>query len=1012
MSRTPRLEESLARWESAPSPERAVELLDAAEAALASDGVAPALWHRWLDTTRRREHLLALPGPRGAPPLGRRRRRGRRRLRLRPRGDARPAGRRRTPAGRSSPPAPLRTRRAGATRTSRGAPTPIAAALLGARGRSPRVAIVSENGFDSACVDLACLLHGLLVSPLSPHLTPGELTAAFDALGVNLAVVSSEESLRRLRETARRVARPFRVVLLDEAAELAGEGDVVLGEALAALADAAVPARSRAPRGAPSARRCTVLFTSGSTGGQKGVAFSMENLVTKRFARAAALPFVGEEEVLLCFLPLYHTFGRYLEMLGMLFWGGTYVFAGNPSLDGLAAGLEEVEPTGLVSIPIRWAQLEARARAGGGRGAVGRRPRRPALRTVVGGRLRWGLSAAGYLAPQVFRFFQAHGVELCSGFGMTEATGGITMTPPGEYEEGSVGLPLPGIRVRLGESDELEIAGPYVARYLDEPEAARGRGALGEDGGRLPASARAGTSRSSTASRTSTRTAAGGRSPRAAWSSASKGCRESAGSSSRATGGTTTSSSSSPTPTTPSSAGDPQGEAARDYLRRIVAAANRDLATYERVVDFAVLPRDFSLEAGELTPKGSYRRKAIEKAFAGRPRRALPQPRRDRSRATGVTVDVPRWLFRDLGLLEGDLVLEGGRLVDRRRGRSATLAARPGGEEVRVGSLAYRCAGREGRPRALRPPAASLARERRARRPPPREGRLGDAPRRLLRGGPPPAARRGRPKGTPGAPPEPLPSPQLAALHRLSVTALFGPPDAALEAVSRAEALLRQGDRRTAELLRRRLQALARHPDARVRCEAYRVLLLDDPLVDTGTILPAFLHSGLPFLSEESVAAIARADLGEERLTALRRRLHSYRAAMTGPLPAVTRQTLGDVLELLAGFARHHPEDHAAVRAELASWAIQAADPALARRADALFDALGEWHEETAAARRSCRPSRRAGRSSATATDSRRRRSARSRGSSSARRSSASRSSSRSRPSRPISPTSPTRGSG
>ena len=62
MSRTPRLEESLARWESAPSAERSVELLDAAEAALASDGAAPTLWHRWLDTTRRRDHLLALPG--------------------------------------------------------------------------------------------------------------------------------------------------------------------------------------------------------------------------------------------------------------------------------------------------------------------------------------------------------------------------------------------------------------------------------------------------------------------------------------------------------------------------------------------------------------------------------------------------------------------------------------------------------------------------------------------------------------------------------------------------------------------------------------------------------------------------------------------------------------------------------------------------------------------------------------------------------------------------------------
>jgi len=128
--------------------------------------------------------------------------------------------------------------------------------------------------------------------------------------------------------------------------------------------------------------------------------------------------------VLLCYLPLCHTFGRYLELLGSLFWGGTYVFAGNPSLETLLAGLRQVRPTGLVSIPL--------AGSSSTRGASGasapsrareRRNRRPPSS-------RWpGAARLGPFGGRILRalglpFFQRSGVALCSGFGMTEATAG------------------------------------------------------------------------------------------------------------------------------------------------------------------------------------------------------------------------------------------------------------------------------------------------------------------------------------------------------------------------------------------------------------------------------------------------------------------------------------------------------------------------------------------------------------------------------------------------------------
>ena len=82
---------------------------------------------------------------------------------------------------------------------------------------------------------------------------------------------------------------------------------------------------------------------------------------------------------------------------------------------------------------------------------------------ITGGNLKYGLSAAGYLDPDVFRFFQSNGINLLSGYGMTEATGGITMTPINEYQPDSVGVPLPGIQLTLADDGELLINGPYVS---------------------------------------------------------------------------------------------------------------------------------------------------------------------------------------------------------------------------------------------------------------------------------------------------------------------------------------------------------------------------------------------------------------------------------------------------------------------------------------------------------------------------------------------------------------------
>ncbi|MCP4044381.1 MAG: AMP-binding protein, partial [Gammaproteobacteria bacterium] len=342
----------------------------------------------------------------------------------------------------------------------------IAAAFYSAV-EEPRVLLYLDNSPDGACTDLACLTFGILDSPIDRHFDRDTIAYIVKTLGINIAVTDTEARLHRLVDVQKQTGIPLKIFVTDPDNRALRDNDLYLGEACSYIsaeeADDILAKRPRRDLHAVS----TVMFTSGSTGEPKGVAFTNYNLVTKRFARAAALPEVGHDEVLFCYLPLFHTFGRYLEMMGMLYWGGTYVFAGNTSRETFLKRLCEVQPTGLIGIPLRWRQIQQQCLEQLDASAPAD-VEQAVFRSVVGNSLRWGLSAAGFLSPRTFKFFQRNHVALCSGFGMTESTGGTTMTLPYQYKNNSVGVPLPGMRTRLTEQGELEIGGPYMARYLEQ----------------------------------------------------------------------------------------------------------------------------------------------------------------------------------------------------------------------------------------------------------------------------------------------------------------------------------------------------------------------------------------------------------------------------------------------------------------------------------------------------------------------------------------------------------------
>jgi long-subunit acyl-CoA synthetase (AMP-forming)/GNAT superfamily N-acetyltransferase len=561
------------------------------------------------------------------------------------------------------------------------------------RGAQP-VAIISTNSYEMALFDLACLTTGIVNVMIPPGSTDRDVTYVLERTGAGTLAVSGDQLQRR----ALRIAGPLpgvkTIVRLDDAP--AHEHVMPLGQLIAGGA--------RVPQGRLEEAReaidfdavASIMVTSGTTGRPKSIQFTQLNLISKRFARGMALPEIGDRDVFLSYLPLYHTFGRYLEMLGCVFWGATYVFLEDPSVERMLDLFSEFRPTVFISIPKKWIQLyEEIAR----RVDLELDPDEVlerAARQVVGPRLRWGLSAAGFLDPEIFQFFQRQGVELMSGFGMTEATGGITMTPPGRYREDTLGLPLPGIEVRLADDGEMLIRGPYVmVGYLEEEDE---RDAY-VDGwlrtGDLMTQDEAGFYRILDRKKEIYKNVKGQtvapqrienlfRDFDAVHRVFLVGDHREYNTAL----------------IVPNPAAEQEqingvsAEARRDYYRSLVVSVNSFLSPYERIVDFALLDRDFDAERGELTPKNTYRRRQIADNFAD----VIDQLYRQvQLRLPGREIDIklPNRLFQVLGVTARDIHLREGRLVIEPSGTSLHChEVGTDGEAllVRIGSYIYRVA--------------------------------------------------------------------------------------------------------------------------------------------------------------------------------------------------------------------------------------------------------------------------------------------------------------------------------
>ena len=354
-----------------------------------------------------------------------------------------------------------------------------------------RIAVLAPNSVEHVCMDQAALALGLVPVPMHVIDNPASVAYVLGDSGAALLLADSRERWQALREFQPQLPDLKRVVYLGAGA---AEGIACsLSDWLLPGSDGAMAASTTASNLEPSL--AAIVYTSGTTGRPKGVMLSQRNVLANVLAVMAAIP-VREDDVFLSFLPLSHTLERTVGYYLPVAAGACVVFA--RSVSQLSEDLLSVRPTVLISVPriyerasirlrgaieddplrrvalsltvgIGWRRFKHAQHAARRPGVIDRSlwpllERRVAaqVRARFGGRLRAAVTGGAAMPGHIARLFLACGLPLLQGYGMTESSPVVSCNVPEDNDPDSVGRPLHGVEVRLGERSELMVRGPNV----------------------------------------------------------------------------------------------------------------------------------------------------------------------------------------------------------------------------------------------------------------------------------------------------------------------------------------------------------------------------------------------------------------------------------------------------------------------------------------------------------------------------------------------------------------------
>ncbi len=374
--------------------------------------------------------------------------------------------------------------------------------------KEDKIVIISENRIEWTISDMSILICGAIPVPIYPASTAKQIEYIIKNCEAKFVIVSNQLQLNKIAKIKSEIPNVKKIIIMNEKIDIE-ENVIKFSDILKAgekFEESNKDLFEKLIYEVKPEDTASIIYTSGTTGEPKGVELTHNNFVFQ-IKGASEWFYVSPKDTSLSFLPLCHVFERTTGGYTIFACGATIAFA--DSIDTVAENLLEIKPTIVTTVPRLFERIYSKiiksvenssevkqklfykALEVGKKYAESKREGLIPLNLKIkykfydkivfekikqrtGGRIRFFVSGGAALSKEIGEFFDAIGIKIIEGYGLTETSPVVAVNEVDNYKFGTVGKPFTGVEVKIAEDGEILTRGPHVMKgYYKNPEATK-----------------------------------------------------------------------------------------------------------------------------------------------------------------------------------------------------------------------------------------------------------------------------------------------------------------------------------------------------------------------------------------------------------------------------------------------------------------------------------------------------------------------------------------------------------